>query len=274
MAQWFLALTLLLLSVIGVRTQAPPPPTKTMTNKPQHPFCHTPPYPQAPKMEIFQMDIRTGFLNGYRSNQTVIVELTAKFPDVWRIQQVFIHVPDNDPYVHRGRGNDYRYHKTVGHWAWNLMQGNSNPDVGGTQPVDCGGISNYGPFGMLSSMGAHAAMEITAPEDPNNPRKGWVTVTAKWVPPSNWENIIYRKMITIQAFVTFEKTPPGTSPAPQVNFRGGYTPPQNPARWIKKDATLLNLDYIDIHNYILTVYRPWYDTIYGTKKLIVPVVDT
>ena len=49
------------------------------------------------------------------------VEITAKYPEVWRIKQVFIHVPDNNPYVHRGRGNDYRYHKVVGHWAWNLL---------------------------------------------------------------------------------------------------------------------------------------------------------
>ena len=79
-----------------------------------------------------------------------------------------------------------------------LQRSNTDPDVGGTQPVDCGGISSYGPFGMLTSMGAHAAMEMKRADDPSNPHRGYTKIVAKWVPPSNWENIIYRKMITIQ----------------------------------------------------------------------------
>ena len=69
----------------------------------------------------------------------------------------------------------------------------------------CGGISSYGPFGMLTSMGAHAAMEMKRADDPSNPHRGYTKIVAKWVPPSNWENIIYRKMITIQWVCVGEK---------------------------------------------------------------------
>ncbi|XP_076452100.1 uncharacterized protein LOC143287739 isoform X2 [Babylonia areolata] len=235
----------------------------TRTTSPKHVFCTRPPMARTPKMPIFHMQVNTGFYNGYRSNQSVVVEITAKYPEVWRINQFFIHVPDNDPYVYRARTMPgFVRPKNVGHWMWNLRKNNNtDPNIGGSQPVDCGGMTSYGPFGMLSSMGAHAAKEITPVNmDPSNPHKGYSTVEAKWVPPTNWENIMNRKMITIEAFVTFEKTPPGT---------GHYHNPYNfhyhhhhhhqamqPARWVKKTASLLNLDYIDIHNYMMR-FRPY-----------------
>ena len=51
--------------------------------------------------------------------------------------------------------------------------------------------------------------------------------------------------------MTFEKTPPGVGQnnpyqQPQISFTGYHRP--KPARWVKKEATLLNLDYIDVHN--------------------------
>ena len=86
MAWLVIGLTILVALAPEVRTQAPAADgaqargaagaasTATMTNQPQHPFCNTPPFAQTPKMPIFHMDVKTGFLNGYRSNQSVIGE--------------------------------------------------------------------------------------------------------------------------------------------------------------------------------------------------------
>nr|KAG5707421.1 hypothetical protein BaRGS_005388 [Batillaria attramentaria] len=92
------------------------------------------------------------------------LEITAKYKDIWRIQQVFL------------RGTAY------------------NNDVGSTKPVDCGGTSRYGPFGMLG-LGAHAAMEVN--EWPYMTDKGYVKIKALWVPPNDFENILRRRTITI-----------------------------------------------------------------------------
>lgn len=251
----------------------------TATNSPKHPFCTRGPLAQQPKIPIYHMDVRTGFPDGFRSNQTVVVEITAKYPDVWRIQQVFIHVPDTNPIpLHvqpRAPGAAIAAHngpKEVGHWAWNLQSNQQprNPDVGGTQPVDCGGVTSYGPFGVLYSMGAHAAMQDVEPTstDPSTPFKGYTSIVAKWVPPSDWQSIIYRRTVTIEAFVTFEKTPP-TSSAPYSYYPavGQYQPPKE-SRWIRKEATIRNLDYVDIHNYLVLNFGPNYQQLFGTPKPI------
>ncbi|KAK7497917.1 hypothetical protein BaRGS_00010788, partial [Batillaria attramentaria] len=70
-----LTIVVVVLCVYQVSSQAAQPaagaPT-TATTRPQHPFCTRVPNPQTPKIEIFSMDVRTGFYNGYRSNQSVI----------------------------------------------------------------------------------------------------------------------------------------------------------------------------------------------------------
>ena len=71
---------------------------------------------------------------------------------------------------------------------------------------------------------------------------------------------VFDPCFVLRAFVTFEKTPPGTGANPhyhhpQISFTGHHRP--KPARWIKKEATLLNLDYIDIHNCELILKCPF-----------------
>lgn len=48
--------------------------TSTQTQGPGHPFCTQEPPNQNPKIPIYHMDIRSGFPDGYRLNQTVIGE--------------------------------------------------------------------------------------------------------------------------------------------------------------------------------------------------------
>ncbi|KAK7497918.1 hypothetical protein BaRGS_00010789 [Batillaria attramentaria] len=155
--------------------------------------------------------------------------------------------------------------RTVGHWSWKMTTGTAyNNDVGSTKPVDCGGTSRYGPFGMLG-LGAHAAMEVN--EWPYMTDKGYVKIKALWVPPNDFENILRRRTITIEAYVTFDKEPPTNQPSyqppqPQISFTYGMQQQQqSKPRWVKLSATILSLDYIDMHNFLIVNYGPWYQQI-------------
>lgn len=248
-------LMLLLTLALVTKGQAPGavpgalPGAGPVSSTPGHPFCVSPPMVSTPRMPIYSMDVHTGFMRGYRTNQSVKVDITAKYPSVWKINQLFIHVPDPGitpilPPVAPGPNpaptpgmaamTPPPSNGHLGAWTWNLE--------GGSKPVDCGGTTTAN-FGYFAGLGADAAVLIWN-------EGGLTNVSAIWVPPTDYHNIFHRKTVTIEAYITFEKTPP------EVRAGMGYGQAQRPSRWVKKTVSLVSLDYIDIQNYLQRLRLP------------------
>nr|UTK45779.1 hypothetical protein [Crepidula fornicata] len=244
----------------GARAAHAMPPAPSMPA--EHVFCNYPPYPQPPKMPIFNMTVTTGFRDGFRSNQSVIVEITARYPKIWRINQLFIHVPETNPSLQQPIMYGHRHMpmpnaKHVGKWLDVIDTTPSNAPIptagnerGHVRPVNCGGDYQ---FGMI---GSHAATLTPVVE----PHKGFTRVLAKWIPPINSREVAYRQLITIVAYVTFEKTPP------RSHHQNSYYR-QKSARFVKKQISLYNLDYMDIHRYMQSM-RPYFTAMQRLMRAI------
>ncbi|KAK3758889.1 hypothetical protein RRG08_033149 [Elysia crispata] len=194
-----------------------------------HQFCSTPARDMKTRFALYRLDVDTkvpGIPWAYRQNNTLTVSVKALYQN-YKIKQIFMSVPT----MTKGTPEVPAKKLHSGEWEWNMK--------GGLIPLDCSKVN--GGFGSA----ANAVRNLWWFKD------GFYNVTGEWDPQNTIYNAYTTDMIQFEVFVSPDEE---DKPLPT----GTFGPMKEPARWVKLlSDKFINLDYIDLHRWIRTIYGPF-----------------
>ncbi|CAL1531062.1 unnamed protein product [Lymnaea stagnalis] len=199
-----------------------------------HEFCGTPPIDMKTRFPLYRLDVDTkteGVPWAYRQNNSLTVSVKALYQK-YKIKQIFMSVPS----MTKGTPEIPAKKIHLGEWKWDMK--------GGVIPIDCSNAA--GGFGGA----ANAVRNLWWYKD------GFYNITGEWDPINTIYNAYNIDMIQFEVYVSPDEEEAAT-PLPA----GAAGPTPQAMRWVKlMSDKFINLDYIDLHRWVRSVYGPYIQT--------------
>ncbi|XP_055864048.1 uncharacterized protein LOC106052463 isoform X1 [Biomphalaria glabrata] len=202
-----------------------------------HEFCSAPPLDMKTRFPLYRLDVDTkteGVPWAYRQNSTLTVSVKALYQK-YKIKQIFMSVPS----MTKGTPEIPAKKIHLGEWKWDMK--------GGVIPIDCSNTASG--FGGA----ANAVRNLWWYKD------GFYNITGEWDPVNTIYNAYNIDMIQFEVYVSPDEE--DTSSQLAVGAAG---PSPQAIRWVKLVSDkFINLDYIDLHRWLRSVYGPYNPHLYN-----------